>query len=271
MNTELSARQVEFYRENGFLVVEALLGDEELESWRAALAEGMTRHFATNGRHNQSTDSYYKDVFVQCVNLWKTSDRIRELVTDPRLGRLAAELAGVDGIRLYHDHALVKQPWANPTNWHVDNSMDPFHSRQSIMLWVALDDATLQNGCMYFLPGTHKSSRFDVTGNLNEAKIDSLLEEYPEWREIEPAAVEVKAGDGVFINGMIAHAAGPNMTTHPRRALSMLFIPEGAVYNGRPAALPAEVAERLRVGDAIADDEHLPLIYSIGRFDDRKQ
>ena len=177
MNTQLSEGQVEFYRENGFLVVEALLDGEELESWRAALAEGMAQHFAMNARHNQGADNYYKDVFVQCVNLWKTSGRIKELVTDSRLGRLAAELAGVDGIRLYHDHALVKQPWGNPTNWHVDNAMDPFHSRQSIMLWVALDDATLQNGCMYFLPGTHKSSRFDVTGNLNDAKIDGLLED----------------------------------------------------------------------------------------------
>ena len=100
MNTQLSEGQVEFYRENGFLVVEALLDGEELESWRAALAEGMAQHFAMNARHNQGTDNYYRDVFVQCVNLWKTSGRIKELVTDSRLGRLAAELAGVDGIRL---------------------------------------------------------------------------------------------------------------------------------------------------------------------------
>ena len=80
--------------------------------WRAALAEGMAQHFAMNARHNQGTDNYYKDVFVQCVNLWKTSGKIKELVTDRRLGGLAAALAGVNGIRLYRDHALVKAPWA---------------------------------------------------------------------------------------------------------------------------------------------------------------
>ena len=47
---------------------------------------------------------------MQCVNLWKTSGKIKEMVTDRRLGRLAAALAGVNGIRLYHDHALVKEP-----------------------------------------------------------------------------------------------------------------------------------------------------------------
>ena len=261
MLTLLSQRQVEFYRENGYLVVEALLDGEELEKWRAALAEGVARHFSINARHNQGRSDHYEDVFVQCVNLWKTSEEIKQLVTDPRLGRLAAALAGVDSVRLYHDHALVKEPWAHPTNWHVDNAMDPFHSRQSIMLWVALDDATLQNGCMYFLPGTHRCSRFDVTGNLNETRIDGLLADYPEWRAIEPVAAEVQAGGAVFINGMTAHAAGPNMTVHPRRALAMLFMPAGAVYNGRPAALPAKVAAHLRVGDEIADNEHLPLIY----------
>ena len=261
MNTQLSEAQIEFYRENGYLAVEDLLDGEELERWRAALSGATARHIAMNARHNQGTDNYYKNVFVQCVNLWKTSDRIKELVADRRLGRLAATLAGVDGIRLYHDHALVKQPWSNPTNWHVDNPMDPFHSRQSIMLWVALDDATLQNGCMYFLPGTHKSSRFDLSGSLDVARIDGLLAAYPDWAHIEPAPVEVKAGAGIFISGMIAHAAGPNMTIHPRRAMAMLFMPEGSVYNGRPAALPAEVAARLTVGEVIADDEHLPLIY----------
>ena len=53
MLTLLSQRQVEFYRENGYLVVEALLDGEELERWRAALAVGMARHFSINARHNQ--------------------------------------------------------------------------------------------------------------------------------------------------------------------------------------------------------------------------
>ena len=161
MNTHLCETQIDFYDKNGYVVIDGLLDEEELEDWRTALETAIEQHIAMNAHHNQGQDSYYKDVFVQCVNLWKTSDGIRKLVLDPRLGRLAAELAGVDGVRLYHDHALVKQPWDNPTNWHVDNPMDPFHSHQSIMLWVALDDATLQNGCMYFLPGTQESSNFE--------------------------------------------------------------------------------------------------------------
>ena len=263
MKTEVSETQIDFYRENGYVVFDGLLDEEELGVWRRELDEAIERHIDINEYHNQVGDDYYKNVFIQCVNLWKTDEGIKRLVLDPGLGQLAADLAGVDGVRLYHDHALIKQPWANPTNWHVDNPMDPYNSPQAIMLWVALDDATLQNGCMYFLPGSHKTSRYDIMhGDLNKAKIDNLLGEYPEWSSIEPVAAEAKAGAGVFISGMIAHAAGPNMTIHPRRALAMLFMPEGSVYNGKPAALPAELADRLTVGEVLEDDEHLPLLYS---------
>ena len=263
MKTGVSETQIDFYRENGYVVVEGLLDEVELGVWRQALGEAVEGRTALNAHYNQDEDDYYKNVFLQCVNLWKTDEGIKQVVLDPGLGRLAADLAGLDGVRLYHDHALIKQPWANPTNWHVDNPMDPYNSRQAIMLWVALDDATLQNGCIYFLPGSHKTSRYDIMhGDLNKSKIDNLLGEYPEWSSIEPVAAEAKAGAGVFISGMIAHAAGPNMTLNPRRALAMLFMPEGSVYNGKSAALPAELADRLTVGDVLEDDEHLPLLYS---------
>jgi len=72
----------------------------------------------------------------------------------------------------------------------------------------------------------------------------------------------MKAGAGVFINGMVAHAAGPNMTTRPRRAFAMLFVPEGATFNGKKSALPDELFAKLKVSDVLDDDEHLPLLFS---------
>ena len=74
--------------------------------------------------------------------------------------------------------------------------------------------------------------------------------------------MEVRAGAALFLSGMVAHAAGPNMTRGRRRAFSILFMPCDAVFNGRQSALPDAVACRLQVGDPITDDEHLPLLYS---------
>ena len=257
MNAEL----IKAYREDGYVVVDDLLSKEELGRWRAALDEGIARHISKEEHNNQAVESYYKNVFVQCVNMWKSSEAIKELVLDPRMGKMAAELVGADGMRLYHDHALVKQPWANPTHWHIDNPYDPYTTHQSIMLWLALDDSTLQNGCLCFLPGTHKLSRFDISVGFSE-NMGDLFSVYPEWMEAEPKIVEVSAGTGIFISGMIAHAAGPNLTPRPRRAFAMLFMPAGAIFNGRASALPKELVERLQVGDVLDDDEHLPLLYA---------
>ena len=267
MDTTLTTSQITSYRQNGYLAIENLLDASELATWRQAIDRAVDDTVSSNdSHHNQrDPDAYYSRVFVQCVNLWKTHDAVRELALDANLGRMAAELAGATGVRLYHDHALVKAPWANPTNFHVDNPMDPFYSPQSIMLWVALDDSTLQNGCLYFLPGSHESSRTDISGELGRAGIGDLIEDYPEWAGIEPQPVEGAAGAGIFISGMVAHAAGPNMTLAPRRAFALLYMPEDATFNGNKSALPDPVYQRLQVGDVIADDEYLPLLYSRGR------
>ena len=52
------------------------------------------------------------------------------------------------------------------------------------------------------------------------------------------------------------------MTTHPRRAFAMLFMPIDATFNGKKSALPDEVVAKLKVGDVLADDAHLPLVFS---------
>ena len=264
MNMKLSDAEIDSYRRDGFLIITDFLTDTELASWRNAVDASVGQHIRQKAPNNQKQEGYYKHVFLQCVNIWKTSRKIKQIATDSRIGKLATDLAGTSGVHLYHDHALIKEPWANPTNFHLDNPYDPYDSRQAIMLWVALDDVTVQNGCMYLLPGTHLKSHFKFTGVLEREGVGGLFEEYPDWVEIEPYVAEVKAGDAVFVSGMIAHAAGPNMTPRPRRAYAMLYMPEGATFNGRRSGLPYELVEKLKVGDVIPNHEQLPLLFSYG-------
>ena len=85
-----------------------------------------------------------------------TDSRARELLLAAQavLGRAACRLSGVDGMRVWHDQALYKEPWANATSWHLDVPYWSFDSAQAVSSWMALDDATLANGCMHFIPGT---------------------------------------------------------------------------------------------------------------------
>ncbi len=170
-----------------------------------------------------------------------------------QLGQMAATLAEVDGIQVWHDQALIKQPYGNPIGWHLDNPYWSFYSKHSLSIWVALDDATLKNGCLYFLPGTHKLATFDNIGGLFEV--------YPEWRGIEPVAAVMKAGSCSFHNGLTAHGAGANMTPHSRRAMSCAFMSDGSVFNGQKNILTDEQVAALEMGQTLQDDQQTPLIY----------
>lgn len=251
-----NADEVERYRRDGFVFLPEFLDADELERWRTVTDDAVHERVAGSSGNG----SYYSRVFTQCMRLADTHAGMAELILDPRVGEAAALLAGVDGIRVWHDQALIKQPYGNPTAWHLDNPFWSFDSGDAISMWIALDDATVENGCLWYLPGTHREARYE-TSQIGE-NFGALFEQYPAWLEREPIAVPCRAGDAVFHNGVVAHGAGANMTPRPRRAMTCAFMPDGATYNGRPHDLlsPAYVAS-LQVGDPIDDDTTFPLVW----------
>jgi phytanoyl-CoA hydroxylase len=70
---------------------------------------------------------------ISLLNLWQTNDKIKALMLDERIGKMAADLSGADGIRIWHDQALIKKPWANPTSWHLDTPFWSFSDRRALV------------------------------------------------------------------------------------------------------------------------------------------
>ena len=262
MNTQLTTDQIAFYQENGFVVLENFLTPDELARWRWATDEAVAQRLAAANPEltNQgSSDTYYAQVFTQCLKLADTHPGMREIMFDPNLGQIAAALAGVDGIRIWHDQALIKPPYGNPTGWHLDNPFWSFSSRNAISLWMALDDATEANGCLYYVPGSQKTATWENSGI--DKNIASLFKTYPQWREIPTVGCPCPAGSVVFHNGLCAHGAGANMTNKPRRAMTCAYMPDGSTFNGKPNILPQAYFESLTVGDVLNDDTINPLIW----------
>ncbi|SEM32262.1 Ectoine hydroxylase-related dioxygenase, phytanoyl-CoA dioxygenase (PhyH) family [bacterium A37T11] len=269
MNTELSKQQIESYQQNGFLVIEDFLNAEELEEWRVAvtvaIAErngikipGQNIQVGMDDGINEDAE-YFSKVFDQLLNLWQTNEQVKKIMFDERIGKMAAQLAGVDGIRIWHDQALFKKPWANPTSWHLDTPFWSFSDRKALSIWVALDDATLENGCLYFLPESFKETSFD---NKPIGKnMDSIFEIYPQFKKTRPVVSKLKAGGCSFHNGLTIHGAGPNMTPGYRRAMTCAYMPEGNVFNGKANILPQAYLDTLTIGDVLDNDAQNPLIY----------
>ena len=267
MRNRLTSAQIKSYRKNGFLAVPGFLSAAELKKWQkvtvAAVNERLAKRPGWEGLNNQAKpDDFYAQVFTQCLKLADSSAAMRELIFDRRIGEMAARLAGVEGIRCWHDQALFKPPFGNPTAYHLDNPYWSFSSRDSISIWIALDDATLENGCMWYLPGTHKMARWDNSGiGIN---LGDLFKVYPEWKRIAPVSVPARAGTAVFHNGLTARGAGANMTNRPRRAMTCAFMPEGSTFNGQKNILPEEYFKLLKKGDVLNDDVINPVIWGKG-------
>jgi phytanoyl-CoA hydroxylase len=265
MHTQLSAEQIASYRENGFLVLPEFLDPDELETWRAVTEAGMRARLqadagAAHVLSNQGDpESFYSQVFTQCILIAQVHPPMAELIYDERIGRLAGELAGVDGIRVWHDQALVKGPYANHTAFHFDNPFWSFFHKEAISIWVALDDATLENGCLWYLPGTHKEATFDYAAI--GANLGDLFKHYPQWQQIAAVPAPCPAGGAVFHNGLVAHGAGVNMTPRYRRAMTCGFMPDGSTFNGQRNILTDEELSTLQVGDVLNDDRRNPLIW----------
>jgi len=269
MRWQISDDQVESYQTKGYILIEDFLDPEELENWRLQVGEAVDQRVnAPRERADgdpwlvntaDNSNDFYSQVFLQCIKLADTHAGVRELMLDPRLGEMASTLAKVDGVRIWHDQALIKPPFGNPTGWHLDNPYWSFFSRDAISLWVPLDDATLSNGCLYYSPGTHKLARFE-NSNIGPNMAD-LFQVYPEWKAIDPVAVPCMAGSAVFHNGLTAHGAGANMTNRPRRAMTCAYMPDGSTFNGAQNVLPKSYFETLQMGQVLDDPVMNPLVW----------
>ena len=179
---------------------------------------------------------------------------------DERIGKMATELSGAEGIRIWHDQALYKPPWGNPTALHLDVPYWSFTSRQSLSLWVALDDVGPENGCLYFMPGTHKETTFENPGITEN--MASIFEFYPNMKDRSMVPGIMKAGTASFHNGLCVHAAGANMTPNFRRAMTCAYMPDGATFNGQRNILSKAQFEALKIGDVLDNDDQNPLLYA---------
>jgi phytanoyl-CoA hydroxylase len=264
MNAHITDEQAAFYQENGYIFVENFLTPEELQTWRDTITEAVAARggYKLADKSHDWGDDYYNHVFTQAINLWEDQAPVRALVTDSRIGEMAAKLAGVSGMRLYQDQALFKEPWGNPTWWHLDGPYWAFPPHQALTMWIALDDATQQNGCMYFQPGTHKMTTLANSETPSAgSNMGDFFKVYPNLKGMDAIPVALKAGSASFHSALLAHAAGGNMTPRRRRAMTLAYMPTGSTWNGNQGILTAEDAATLKVGDSLDNDKWFPLVY----------
>ena len=149
----LTGDQVRFYRANGFLKLKHVFSAEALARHGREITRKVhelnTLHLPMEER------TTYQKAFLQVMNLWRESEVVKEFVFGRRLARLAAELMGTTGVRLYHDQALYKEGKGGFTPWHADQYYWPLASTHSITAWVPLQATPMEMGPLAFAPRSH--------------------------------------------------------------------------------------------------------------------
>jgi ectoine hydroxylase-related dioxygenase (phytanoyl-CoA dioxygenase family) len=253
LDGQVNEDQIRFFAANGYLQLHNVLSPEELEAARAHLADAMARPAGID----RTGRSDYDRVFLQKVNLWRDHAGMRTVVHNPRLAEIARRLAQAERMRLWHDHALIKpHEESKPSPWHQDLPYWPMNEPGALSCWLALDDVDETNGCMSFVPRSHTWGKLEPINLANPQDLFALVPD-PAGKDFTPIPMPMRAGSCTFHHGLTFHSAGPNRGTAPRRALVVIYMPDGTTFSGKPHCVTQELS--LCPGDPLAG-ERFPIL-----------
>lgn len=220
----LSPDKAEQFSRDGFIFLAGVCDPADLAPYKNAIEE-VTMRESGDLAPLEKRDTYGK-AFIQIGNLWRMDERVAKFVLARRFGKIAADLMGVGGVRLYHDQALFKEPHGGPTPWHQDQFYWPLDGVKTITMWMPLVDIPPEMMGMTFAKASHHEGAFKavpISDESDEYYRNLISEKGFEIVQI----VGMKAGDATFHSGWNIHAAPGNATDQMRSAMTVIYLEDG--------------------------------------------
>lgn len=211
------------FRAEGYVKLKHVLSPELLAFYGEAITRQVIRLNTLN--KPMAERSTYERAFLQIMNLWTKDEACREFSFSRRLARIAAELMGVRGVRMYHDQALYKEAGGGFTPWHADQYYWPLSNNNTCTVWVPFQDTPLEMGPLAFAARSH---RFEYGRDLeisdeSEARLQKMLEAQ-KFRYVEEA---YELGEVSYHYGWTFHRAGGNSSDRPRAVMTVIYMEDG--------------------------------------------
>jgi hypothetical protein len=212
------------FRRDGHVLLRAVASPDEIAVYRPAILAARDR-YGPAATPLEERDTYGK-AFLKGMNLWSGDEGVKRFVCARRFARIAAELLGVDGVRVYHDQALVKEPGGGLTPWHQDQHYWPLATDHTITMWMPLVDVTPEMGTLHFASGSHHHG---YLGDLpisdeSEARFEQFIRDRG-FVKVPGAAMA--AGDATFHYGWTLHGAPGNSSPTPREVMTIIWFADG--------------------------------------------
>lgn len=218
----LSDEQVAFFHEHGYLAGVRLLSDAQVEVLREELAELVNPRHPGNGlfyEYNSNESADASRVLFHALGAWRITPGFHDLLWNPAFTVPASQLLS-GAVRFWHDQLFCKPAHhGGVVAWHQDYS---YWTRTQPMThltcWIGLDDAARDNGCLQYIPGSHRWQLLPITGLAGDMNaIQTVLSE-EQKRAFKPVAVELRKGECSFHHPLLVHGSFENSTDRPRRA-----------------------------------------------------
>lgn len=217
---ELTNEQVNYFRENGFIKIKSVLSKTTLDTMDSIITKEVNR-LNTQNLELKDRDTYGK-AFLQIMNIWRNSDLVKKIVFSKRLAKIAADLLEVEGVRIYHDQALYKEPGGGQTPWHADQYYWPLSNEKTVTAWIPLQETPLELGPLEFSAKSFQiiNGRDKEIGDESQAYLDNILRNTGYGHVVEAFDL----GEISFHTGWLYHRAGPNTTNKMRKVMTVIYM-----------------------------------------------
>jgi ectoine hydroxylase-related dioxygenase (phytanoyl-CoA dioxygenase family) len=221
-NYRLSDDQVDFYREHGYLAGVRMLADDQVEALREELQQLVKPQHPGHRLFYEFNSDESADpgkILFHALGAWRITPGFHDLLWHAAFTVPASQLLGGE-VRFWHDQIFSKPAHhGGVVIWHQDYSyLTRTQPMAHLSCWIGLDDSTRDNGCVHYVPGSHRWNllpREDFANDMDA--IQSALT--PEQqRQFNPVPIELKKGECSFHHPLMVHGSFENRTGRPRRA-----------------------------------------------------
>jgi len=258
----LTEGQVESFHKQGFVVGNEPLTDEFVDLLCGDLEYLISSDNVTNPLwhecHLNECDNG-RDVLFHALGAWRISESFHDLLWQPAVTIPATQLLNAD-VRFWHDQLFFKPPkHGGGVAWHQDYS---YWARTTPMAhltcWVALEDATIANGCLHYIAGSSHWEMLPITGLAGDMQsIEQVLSEEQFAALQNPQPIELQRGQMVFHHPLTVHGSFQNTTDKSRPAAVINMLADGVMSNSTESLLAGTPA--IAAGEPVAG-QFFPLL-----------